>query len=129
MKDIFGVDNFNLISDDEKLILPKTNQSVNTQAVNKLLETDKTKPIFAPFSKKFWTTSELRKSGNPFNKRFWIEGGPNRGSLTFALTPYRTNNVDISSSQNSEYIPSVPNSPLKERNLNNYLDIKTPIKT
>ena len=119
----------NLISDDEKLILPKTNQSVNTQAVNKLLETDKTKPIFAPFSKKFWTTSELRKSGNPFNKRFWIEGGPNRGSLTFALTPYRTNNVDISSSQNSEYIPSVPNSPLKERNLNNYLDIKTPIKT
>lgn len=81
----------NLLSDDERLVLPKTTQSVNTQAVNKLLEIDKAKPIFAPFSKKFWTTPELRKSGNPLNKRFWIEGGPNRGGLTWAVSPYRIN--------------------------------------
>lgn len=91
----------NWTSDNERLVLPKTDQSVNTQAVNRLLEIDKAKPIFAPFSKKFWTTTELRKSGNPFNKRFWTEGGPNRGGLIYALAPYRnnssnnSNNVDI----------------------------------
>ena len=80
----------NWIGNDEQLVLPKSTQTINQQAVNRLLEIDKAKPIFAPFSKKFWTTSELRKSGNPFNKRFWNEGGPNRGGLTFVLAPYRT---------------------------------------
>lgn len=67
----------NWTSDDERLVLPKTAQSVNTQAVNRLLEIDKAKPIIG--------------IGNPFSKRFWTEGGPNRGGLTAALTPYRGN--------------------------------------
>lgn len=67
----------NWTSDDERLVLPKTAQSVNTQAVNRLLEADKAKPIIG--------------IGNPLNKRFWTEGGPNRGGLTFALASYRNN--------------------------------------
>ena len=91
----------NLLSDDERLILPKTTQSVNTQNVNKLLEIDKAKPIIG--------------IGNPFNRRFWTEGGPNRGGLTFALAPYRNNssnnsgnttNIDESSVRVSEGLNS-----------------------
>lgn len=67
----------NWTSDDERLTLPKTTQSINTQAVNRLLEKDKAKPIIG--------------IGNPLNKRFWIEGGPNRGGLTWAVSPYRIN--------------------------------------
>ena len=67
----------------ERLILPKTTNTINQQAVNKLLEIDKSKPIIG--------------FGNPFNKRFWTEGGPNRGGLTFALTPYRNGNSNSSS--------------------------------
>jgi len=40
-----------------------------------LQEVDKAKPIIG--------------IGNPFNKKFWTEGGPNRGGLTFALSPYK----------------------------------------
>ena len=72
----------NWTSDNERLVLPKTTQSVNTQNVNKLLEIDKAKPIIG--------------IGNPFNRRFWTEGGPNRGGLTFALAPYRNNSSNSS---------------------------------
>lgn len=75
----------NWISDDERLILPKTAQSVNTQAVNRLLEMDKAKPIIG--------------IGNPLNKRFWTEGGPNRGGLSFYLKSY--NNSTETSSEGS----------------------------
>lgn len=69
----------NWTSDNERLVLPKIAQSVNTQAINRLLEIDRAKPIIGV--------------GNPLNKRFWTEGGPNRGGLTFALASYRNNSL------------------------------------